>query len=136
MKLPRRKFLYLAAGAAALPPVSRIAWAQTYRRNAPDRATCMIEDTIDNVRGHTKACHASGCRTTQIVKDPGRNFSWQWFAGWYVERLAINPIIFRYIERLVSRPRHGLVDPLLSPGESTDWLISGGTENELVAYPW
>jgi tripartite-type tricarboxylate transporter receptor subunit TctC len=30
MKLPRRKFLHLAAGAAALPPVSRIAWAQTY----------------------------------------------------------------------------------------------------------
>src|SRR5437870_5608553 len=30
MKLPRRKFLYLAAGAAALPAVSRIAWAQAY----------------------------------------------------------------------------------------------------------
>ena len=30
MKLPRRHFLYLAAGAAALPAVSRIAWAQTY----------------------------------------------------------------------------------------------------------
>src|SRR5437899_9026903 len=30
MKLPRRRFLHLAAGAAALPAVSRIAWAQTY----------------------------------------------------------------------------------------------------------
>src|SRR5262245_12051042 len=30
MKLPRRQFLHLAAGAAALPVVSRIAWAQTY----------------------------------------------------------------------------------------------------------
>jgi tripartite-type tricarboxylate transporter receptor subunit TctC len=30
MKLPRRKFLHLAAGAAALPGVSRIALAQTY----------------------------------------------------------------------------------------------------------
>src|SRR5262249_365758 len=30
MKLPRRKFLHLAAGAAALPAVSRIAWAQGY----------------------------------------------------------------------------------------------------------
>ena len=30
MKLPRRRFLQLAAGAAALPAVSRIAWAQTY----------------------------------------------------------------------------------------------------------
>ena len=30
MKLPRRKFLYLAAGAAALPAVSRVAGAQAY----------------------------------------------------------------------------------------------------------
>jgi tripartite-type tricarboxylate transporter receptor subunit TctC len=30
MKLPRRDFLHLAAGAAALPAMSRIAWAQAY----------------------------------------------------------------------------------------------------------
>ncbi len=30
MKFPRRTFLHLAAGAAALPAVSRIAKAQTY----------------------------------------------------------------------------------------------------------
>ena len=30
MKLPRRNFLHLAAGAATLPAVSRFAWAQTY----------------------------------------------------------------------------------------------------------
>ena len=30
MKLPRRKFLHLAAGAAALPAMSRFAWAQSY----------------------------------------------------------------------------------------------------------
>jgi len=30
VKLPRRNFLHLAAGAAALPTVSRIAWAQAY----------------------------------------------------------------------------------------------------------
>jgi tripartite-type tricarboxylate transporter receptor subunit TctC len=30
MKLPRRRFLHLAAGAAALPAVSRITWAQAY----------------------------------------------------------------------------------------------------------
>ena len=30
MKLPRRKFLHLAACAAALPAVSRVAWTQTY----------------------------------------------------------------------------------------------------------
>src|SRR5262245_31141056 len=30
MKLPRRNFLHLAAGAAALPTASRFAWAQSY----------------------------------------------------------------------------------------------------------
>src|SRR5262245_30141537 len=30
MTLPRRQFLHLAAGAAALPAASRISWAQTY----------------------------------------------------------------------------------------------------------
>jgi tripartite-type tricarboxylate transporter receptor subunit TctC len=30
MKLPRRQFLHLAAGAAALPTASRFAWAQAY----------------------------------------------------------------------------------------------------------
>jgi tripartite-type tricarboxylate transporter receptor subunit TctC len=30
MKLPRRNFLHLAAGAAALPAVSHVAWAQAY----------------------------------------------------------------------------------------------------------
>jgi tripartite-type tricarboxylate transporter receptor subunit TctC len=30
MKLPRRKFLHLAAGAAALPAASHVAWAQAY----------------------------------------------------------------------------------------------------------
>ena len=39
MKLPRRQFLHLAAGTAALPAVSRIAWAQTY----PTRPVRLIE---------------------------------------------------------------------------------------------
>jgi tripartite-type tricarboxylate transporter receptor subunit TctC len=30
MKLPRRNFLHLAAGAAALPALSRFAWGQAY----------------------------------------------------------------------------------------------------------
>ncbi len=38
MKLPRRQFLHLAAGAAALPAVSRIAWAQTY----PSRPVTVV----------------------------------------------------------------------------------------------
>ena len=38
MKLPRRQFLHLAAGAAALPAVSRFAWAQAY----PSRPVRLI----------------------------------------------------------------------------------------------
>jgi tripartite-type tricarboxylate transporter receptor subunit TctC len=38
MKLPRRNFLHLAAGAAALPAVSRFAWAQAY----PTRQVTII----------------------------------------------------------------------------------------------
>ena len=30
MKFPRREFLHLASGAAVLPAVSRMAWAQAY----------------------------------------------------------------------------------------------------------
>ena len=41
MKLPRRKFLHLAAGAAALPAVSRIARAQTYP-SRPVRITSAL----------------------------------------------------------------------------------------------
>jgi tripartite-type tricarboxylate transporter receptor subunit TctC len=38
MKLPRRKFLHLAAGAAAIPAVSRVARAQVY----PSRPITMV----------------------------------------------------------------------------------------------
>ena len=38
MKLPRREFLCLAAGAAALSAASRIAWAQAY----PSRPVSLV----------------------------------------------------------------------------------------------
>src|SRR5262245_23403094 len=38
MKLPRRNFLHLAAGGAALPVMSRVAWAQVY----PSRPVRLI----------------------------------------------------------------------------------------------
>jgi tripartite-type tricarboxylate transporter receptor subunit TctC len=41
MKLPRRNFLHLVAGGAALPAVSRLAWAQAY----PSRPVRIIAPT-------------------------------------------------------------------------------------------
>ena len=53
MKLPhRRQFLHLAAGAAALPAVSRIAWAQAY----PTRPVRIIAATAPRRRArHPRA---------------------------------------------------------------------------------
>ena len=52
MKLPhRRQFLHLAAGAAALPAVSRVAWAQAYptRRRMAAMATSGSNATTRHV---------------------------------------------------------------------------------------
>jgi len=51
MKLPRRQFLHLAAGAAILPAVSRVAWAQTY----PSRPVRII---VTFAAGATTDVHA------------------------------------------------------------------------------
>jgi hypothetical protein len=45
MKIGRRQFLHLAAGAVALPAVSRFAWAQSYptrggNGSVPQSQTC------------------------------------------------------------------------------------------------
>jgi tripartite-type tricarboxylate transporter receptor subunit TctC len=50
MKLPRRQFLHLAAGAGALPAVSRIAWALDYPTR-PVRLVAGSPDTIARITG-------------------------------------------------------------------------------------
>src|SRR5674476_79582 len=58
MKIPRRRFLHLAAGAAALPVVSRIARADTY----PARTITAIVPASAGGRGHDRgdgACRIS-----------------------------------------------------------------------------
>ena len=51
MKLPRRQFLYLAAGAAALPAVSRFAWAQIYP-SRPVRLVVGAPQEADSISSH------------------------------------------------------------------------------------
>src|SRR5215468_9692816 len=51
MNLPRRQFLHLSAGAAALPAVSRFAWAQAY----PTRPITMIVPSLPGSAGDAVA---------------------------------------------------------------------------------
>ena len=51
MKLPRRTFLHLAAGAAALPTLSRGAWAQAY----PSRQLTIVVPFAAGGRRHACA---------------------------------------------------------------------------------
>jgi len=55
LKLPRRGFLHLAAGAAALPVASGVAWAQTYpaRPVAQQVSECGCPATIYSGQDHS-----------------------------------------------------------------------------------
>jgi tripartite-type tricarboxylate transporter receptor subunit TctC len=60
MKLPRRNFLHLAAGAAALPAVSRLAWAQAY----PTRPVRLLVGWPPG-----GAADVVGCLTCQLLSE-------------------------------------------------------------------
>jgi len=61
MKLPRRRFLHLTAGAAALPAISRIATAQAY----PARPVRII---VSSAAGSAMGVH--GRLHGQIARTP------------------------------------------------------------------
>ena len=65
MKPPRRKFLHLAAGAAALPAVSRLAWAQAY----PTRPITLVMPYAAGGPGDTLA--------RMVAQDMSRTFKQQ-----------------------------------------------------------
>src|SRR5205823_4593269 len=89
MKLPRRKFLHLAAGAAALPAVSRIARAQAY----PSRPVRII---------------------VGFGSDSAADILARLIGHWLSERLAQPFVIenrggFGLLQRCLARPRLGAV---------------------------
>src|SRR5437660_5173277 len=72
MKLPRRKFLHLAAGAAALPSASRAAWAQAYP-SRPVRAVVAF---------------APGGTTDTFARLTAQKLTEQFGKQFYVENIA------------------------------------------------
>jgi hypothetical protein len=63
MKLPRRNLLHLAAGAAALPAMSRIAWAQSY----PTRPVHWIVGFPHSITSSARPSSESGKVTPSAV---------------------------------------------------------------------
>jgi hypothetical protein len=61
MKLPRRNFLHLAAGAAALPVVSRIARAQAYPTRPVRIIVPVTEYRTDWLRGRRSSVSIQCC---------------------------------------------------------------------------
>ena len=92
MKLPRRKFLHLAAGAAALPAVSRIAWTESYPSRpvrfvvgfAPggggDLATRLMAQWLSERLGQqfvveNRVGASSNLATEQVVRSPADGYT-------------------------------------------------------------
>ena len=148
MKLPRRGFLHLAAGAAALPTVSRVARAQAYPSRQitivvpalaggpADAAARLIAHrmqatykppvVIENVGG---AGGAIGAARVAFAKPDGYTLG---VGGWnaYVSAGAIHPVKhdalkdFEPISLLTSAPMWIVAKPMLPPN----------TLQELIAY--
>jgi hypothetical protein len=88
MKLPRRNFLHLAAGAAALPVVSRIASAQAY----PSRPVRLIgpyspggaSDTVARLMGQWMSQSVARRSSAFLVVGAGAVVN---YTGWFFLRL-------------------------------------------------
>ena len=69
MKLPRRQFLHLAAGAAVLPAVSRFGWAQAYPTQ-PVRI--IVGFAAGSATTSPRASWPNGCRSASANNSSSR----------------------------------------------------------------
>jgi len=74
MKRPRRLFLQLAAGAVALPSVSRFAWAQTYPTRpvhfahaSADQAQALAKELVAGPRAELAATSSDRRRCQRLM---------------------------------------------------------------------
>jgi hypothetical protein len=84
MKLPRRKFLHLTTGAAALSAASRFAWAQTY----PARPVhIVVPDPAGETRSHR-------CGDGDRAPPASGNSGMRWADGLAKGRHLTSPCLF------------------------------------------
>jgi hypothetical protein len=79
MKLPRRNFLQLAAGTAALPAVSRITWAQAY----PSRPVTIVVPypaggPTDNAGAYPRRANEGSARPSRHRRKSDRSRRHHW----------------------------------------------------------
>ena len=129
MKLPCRNFLHLAAGAVALPAVSRIAWAQAY----PSRPVHLIvpfapaggADTIARLMGQM------GCRSASASHSFIENRAGVWrrqlrdlavTTATRSEALPDVPTVGEFVPGYEASSWSGLGAPRATPAEIVDKL--------------
>src|SRR5262245_30380225 len=142
MKLPRRNFLHLVAGAATLPAVSRTAWAQTY----PTRPLRWIipfppgggADIVSRIMGswlsdrlgqpiiiESKPGGGTNIGTQAVVNSPPDGYTLLWFNATFYATLPFN------LQRDIA-PVAGLADfPLALVAHPS---VPARTVVELIAY--
>src|SRR5262245_46534664 len=110
MKLPRRTFLHLAAGAAALPAASRMAWSQAVSAAITYLIGGQVQVMIEPITGpleHIRAGKLRGLAVTTTTRS---------------EALPDLPTLDTFVPGYEASPWYGLGAPRNTPTEIIDKL--------------